>query len=94
MRKSNDTMDWDAEIQLFHLKTLTHIAPYCGAQENNRSKKNVELDNAIEEIEESVKKQTKHYKQYSNEQKLLSVCYNRAKLLNAAKSDHLVERTV
>ncbi|KAI9358826.1 hypothetical protein BD770DRAFT_455362 [Pilaira anomala] len=40
----------------------------------------------MEVVIATVKKQTKSYHNYSNEQKLLFVYYNRIKLFNAAKS--------
>ncbi|KAG1137932.1 hypothetical protein G6F37_008712 [Rhizopus arrhizus] len=66
--EGNDTMDWDAEPQSFSLKNLTCIKLYCETQEKQQIKENVDLDTAMEDIEESVKKQTKHYNQCSNEQ--------------------------
>ena len=44
----------------------------------------------MEDVIATVKKQTKSYQRYSNEQKLLFVYYNRIKLFNAAKSGRLV----
>ncbi|KAG1465953.1 hypothetical protein G6F56_004784 [Rhizopus delemar] len=79
-------MDYDTESQNFHLKTLTRFRLYCDAQEKQQINGNIEIDSVMEEIEEKFKKQNKHYNQYSNEQKLLFVYYNRAKLFNAAKS--------
>ena len=43
----------------------------------------------MEDVIATVKKQTKSYQRYSNEQKLLFVYYNRIKLFNAAKSGRL-----
>ena len=43
----------------------------------------------MEDVIATVKKQTKSYQRYSNEQKLLFVYYNRIKLFNVAKSGRL-----
>lgn len=43
----------------------------------------------MEDVISTVKKQTKSYNKYSNDQKLLFVYYNRIKLFNAAKSGRL-----
>lgn len=82
----NDPMHYDTESQNFHLKTLARFRLYCDAQEKEQINENIEIDSVMEEIEEKVKKQNKHYNQYSNEQKLLFVYYNRVKLFNAEKS--------
>ena len=47
------------------------------------------LDIDMEDVIATVKKQTKSYQRYSNEQKLLFVYYNRIKLFNVAKSGRL-----
>lgn len=47
------------------------------------------LDAKMEKVLERVKLQGNNYNKYSNEQKLLSVYFNRVKLFNAAKSGRL-----
>jgi hypothetical protein len=51
-----------------------------------------DLDARMQDVAALIKMVTKkssHYGDYSNEQKLLFVYYNRVKLFNAAKSDRL-----
>ncbi|KAG2194542.1 hypothetical protein INT46_009205 [Mucor plumbeus] len=85
-------MDWFEEATPFHLKTLTRIRVYCEKQEDEQlsfQEGLINLDIDMENVITTVKKQTKRYHRYSNEQKLLFVYYSRIKLFNTAKSGRL-----
>ena len=74
----------------FHLKTLTRIREYCEKQEDEQLSSQEGLINLdMEDVIATVKKQTKSYHRYPNEQKLLFVYHNKIKLFNAAKSGRL-----
>ncbi|KAG1472438.1 hypothetical protein G6F56_001537 [Rhizopus delemar] len=90
--QGNDAMDYVEEVTLFHLKTLTRIREYCEKQDDEQlpfqeEPKNLDVD--MEDVISTVKKQAKSYRNYSNDQKLLFVYYNKIKLFNAAKSGRL-----
>ncbi|KAI9472312.1 MAG: hypothetical protein EXX96DRAFT_489075, partial [Benjaminiella poitrasii] len=90
--QGNDAKDWFKEVTPFHLKTLTRIREYCEKQEDEQLSSQeslINLDIDMEDVIVTVKKQTKSYHRYSNEQKLLFVYYNKIKLFNAAKSGRL-----
>ncbi|KAI9017951.1 hypothetical protein CLU79DRAFT_805252 [Phycomyces nitens] len=80
----NDPMDYDTESQNFHLEALTRFRLYCDAQEKQQINENIETDSRLRE--KKSKSKNRHYSQYSNEQRLLFVYYNRVKVFNAAKS--------
>ncbi|KAI9279891.1 hypothetical protein BY458DRAFT_501996 [Sporodiniella umbellata] len=91
-------MNWEEKLDPYHLETLTHLRLYCEKQGSEQKSTDEGLDVEMEEIALKTKQQIEPYKNYSNEQKLLFVYYNRVKLFNAAKSGRLAggiaERTV
>lgn len=90
--KGDDAMEWEEDVNPFHLETLTNIRRYCIAQEPLQASMATDLDARMQDVAalaKMVTKQSSHYRNYSSEQKLLFVYYNRVKLLNAAKSGRL-----
>ncbi|KAI7904674.1 uncharacterized protein BX663DRAFT_484778 [Cokeromyces recurvatus] len=83
-----DAMECEEEINPFHLKTLTRLRLYCEKQNTEQKDTEMEaLDAEMEEIATNVKiNRSRSYNNYTNDQKLLFVYYNRIKLFNAANS--------
>lgn len=86
-----DAMECEEEINPFHLKTLTRLRLYCEKQNTEQKDTEMEALNAeMEEIATNVKINSgRSYNNYTNDQKLLFVYYNRIKLFKAAKSGRL-----
>jgi len=76
-----DAMDWEEEVDPYHLETLTRLRLYCEKQGSEQKSTDEGLDVEMEEIALKTKQQIKPYKSYSNEQKLLFVYYNRVKFI-------------
>lgn len=84
-------MECEEEINPFHLKILTRLRLYCEKQNAEQKDTEMEaLDAEMEEIATNVKINSgRSYNNYTNDQKLLFVYYNRIKLFKAAKSGRL-----
>lgn len=90
--KGNDAMDWEEDVNPYHLETLTNLRKYCEAQELEQASMATDLDTRMQDIaalEKAAVRLSGCYNDYSSEKKLLFVCYNRVKLFNAAKSGRL-----
>ncbi|KAI9258512.1 hypothetical protein BY458DRAFT_440921, partial [Sporodiniella umbellata] len=86
-----DAMECEEEINPFHLKTLTRLRLCCEKQNTEQKDTEMEaLDAEMKEIATNVNiNRGRSYNNYTNDQKLLFVYYNRIKLFKAAKSGRL-----
>lgn len=85
-------MDVEEDVNPYHLETLTNIRRYCKSQGSEQESLIKDLYTRMEDVANlvgKVKKQQTSYNNYSSEQRLLFVYYNRVKLYNAAKSGRL-----
>lgn len=66
------------DVNPFHIEIFTNLRQYQNAQKQDQLLLSESLDTRMEEVTalaEKMKKQKRHYTEYSNEQKLLFVYY-------------------
>jgi hypothetical protein len=93
-----NAMDWEEEVDLFNLQTLTSFTQYNESQVPELDPNDEMLDEKMEELAEKIskKKAEKQYNTYTDAQKCLFMYYVKFKFFKAAKAARLAgiaERT-